>query len=153
VKKAIATLSLTLLAFAGQSHADADARKEAEIMLTGLGMETVLEQSIEETLNMQLEQRPKLVPFKGVMLGFLKKYMSFESLKQDMIDIYADAFTAPELREINAFYRTPTGTKAIRLMPELMAKGGQLGARKVQDHMEELQQLITAEAKRLKEQR
>lgn len=153
MKIAIATLALTLLTFTGPASADADARKEAEQMLAGLNMDSALTQSMEEMLNLQLAQRPSLAPFKGVMLDFLKKYMSYDSLKEEMIDIYADAFTATELREINAFYRTPTGVKTIRLLPELMAKGGQLGARKVQEHMEELQDMLTAEAKRLKEQR
>lgn len=153
MKIAIATLALTLLTFTGSASADTDARKEAEQMLAGLNMDSALTQSMEEMLNLQLAQRPSLAPFKGVMLDFLKKYMSYDSLKEEMIDIYADAFTATELREINAFYRTPTGVKTIRLLPELMAKGGQLGARKVQEHMEELQDMLTAEAKRLKEQR
>jgi hypothetical protein len=35
--------------------------------------------------------------------------------------IYARNFTAQEMRDIVAFYRTPTGTKTLRVMPEIMA--------------------------------
>jgi hypothetical protein len=34
--------------------------------------------------------------------------------------IYAKYFTAQELRDITAFYRTPTGTKALQTMPKVM---------------------------------
>lgn len=36
--------------------------------------------------------------------------------------VYARNFTAPELREIVAFYRTPTGTKALHVMPKVMGE-------------------------------
>lgn len=138
-----------LLIMQGHVFADNSAKKEAEILLNTMGMETALEQSIEQMLNIQLQQKPSLAPFKQVMLKFFKKYMSFESLKPDMINIYADAFTASELQDINAFYRTPTGSKTIKLLPGLMAKGGQLGARRVQDNIKELQQMIKDEAERI----
>jgi uncharacterized protein len=35
--------------------------------------------------------------------------------------IYARYFTAPEMKEIAAFYRTPTGAKTLTVMPKVMA--------------------------------
>jgi len=35
--------------------------------------------------------------------------------------VYARHFTAPEMREIVAFYRTPTGAKSLHVMPLVMA--------------------------------
>jgi len=40
---------------------------------------------------------------------------------------YALRFTAEELAEMNAFYRTPTGMKMVALMPELMEEAGLAG--------------------------
>jgi hypothetical protein len=34
--------------------------------------------------------------------------------------IYAKHFSAPELREVAAFYRSPTGAKALRLLPQVL---------------------------------
>jgi uncharacterized protein len=42
-----------------------------------------------------------------------------EALK-DAPAIYAKYFTAQELRDITAFYRSPTGTKALQTMPKVM---------------------------------
>ena len=97
-----------------------------------------------------MQQNPTLVPFKNVMMQFFQKHMSYESLKPDMVKIYSDAFSASELKELIAFYRTPTGKKTIEKMPQLMAQGGQIGAKRVQDNIGELQQLIKEEAERIK---
>jgi hypothetical protein len=40
---------------------------------------------------------------------------------KDAPAIYARHFTAQELRELAAFYRTPTGQKALKEMPQVMA--------------------------------
>ena len=132
--------------------ADNSVRKEAEILLNTTGMDTVLEQSLAHMLDLQLNQNPELAPYKHVMLKFLNKHMSYESLKADIIEIYASAFTASELREINAFYRTPTGVKTIKLLPELMAKGGQIGAQRVHANIQELQEMFKAESERIQQQ-
>lgn len=46
-----------------------------------------------------------------------------------------------------AFYRTPTGKKALTLLPELMQKGAALGASVGQAHEAELVQMIEEKKK------
>ena len=55
-----------------------------------------------------------------------------------------------ELKELTAFYETPTGKKTIEKMPQLMAQGAQIGAARVQENMAELQAMIKEESERLK---
>lgn len=69
-----------------------------------------------------------------------------------MIDLYAEAFTETELEEIRAFYATPTGRKTIQLMPELMAKGAQIGSQRIQQNIQELEIMIRKETERLQKQ-
>ncbi len=135
---------VTLLHFQVAFSSD-ESKAEAETLLNSLEIETAFEQSVEQMLQLQLQQRPALAPYKKVMLQFFSKHMSYNSLRDDMIKLYAEAFTAPELKDINNFYATQTGKKTLRLMPELMAKGGQLGAQRVQDNIQELQNMIKAE--------
>ena len=129
----------------------ANAIEEAEKLLGIMGIDTALEQSIEQMLQVQLQQNPALAPYKHVLMEFFLKYMSFESLKPEMAKIYANAFSAEELRELNNFYRTPVGMKTIKLMPTLMGQGAQLGASRVQENIGELEQMIQAEANRIQE--
>lgn len=43
--------------------------------------------------------------------------------------LYARHFTAPELRQIAAFYKTPVGAKMVAAMPQLSAESMQMGQR------------------------
>ncbi len=58
--------------------------------------------------------------------------------------IYARHFSAPELREIVAFYHTPTGAKALHEMPKVMGDVmGQMGPR-IQTFQQDLNTRIVA---------
>ena len=100
-------------------------------------------------IDIQLQQNPAIAPFKQVMLDFFSKYMSWESLKDDIAEIYLEEFSIQELKELTAFYKTPTGQKAALRVPQLMSKGGELGMRRVQEHMPELQEMIAKEAEKM----
>jgi len=106
-------------------------------------------QALDVVLKLQLRQQPKLEPYEDTLRAFMQKYMSWESLKGDYARIYAEAFNEEELRQMIAFYRTPTGQKAIRMIPELMAKGVALGQSRLQENREELQQMIQKRQKEI----
>ena len=76
------------------------------------------------------------------MKKFFSKHLSWENLKDDFIKLYTDAFTEPELKDIYAFYQTPSGKKMVAKMPELTGKGMQLGASRVQANQAELQSML-----------
>lgn len=143
------SLLIALLSISSISLADPAAEKEAERLLNMMGMEEAMKQTTSQMLDLQLQQNPALVPFKEVMMEFFSKHMSYESLKPDMVRIYSETFTAPELREINNFYATEVGQKTIQVMPTLMVQGGQIGAARVQENIGELQAMIKLEAERI----
>ena len=80
------------------------------------------------------------------MKTFLGKYMSWASLKDDMAKIYMSEFSETELNELNKFYQTPLGKKTVQRMPALMAKGAEMGQKRIQEHLPELQATIQAAA-------
>ncbi len=55
----------------------------------------------------------------------------FKTYRDQMVDefatLYAERFTAAELKEISALYRSGAGAKFISAMPELMQQGAQIG--------------------------
>lgn len=77
--------------------------------------------------------------FKTVLNNFFKKYLNWESVKDDFKRIYAEEFSEEELNQLVKFYNTPLGKKVNEKMPILQQKGMQLGQKIVQDHQEELQ--------------
>lgn len=122
--------------------------KAAEQMLAILDTPNLLKQSIDQMVAIQVQQNPTMAPYEGALREFLGKYMSWDSLKPDLIQLYMDEFSEAELGEINKFYQTPAGKKMVGKLPTLMAKGAQLGARRMQEHMPELQATIEAQAKK-----
>ncbi len=137
------------LVLSGLLFADDGAKNAAEALLDTMGMKGLLEQTISQTLDSQLADKPELVPYKQVLLTFLQEHMSYESLKPDLVKMYADAFTESELKGLTEFYKTPLGQKALREVPELASKGAQLGSQRVQENVQELQQMMEAEAQRI----
>lgn len=125
----------------------------AQELLEAMQIDDTFNKTIEASVDMQIQQNPMIAPYREVMLKFFAKYMSWESLKDDVAKIYTDEFTAEELKELTAFYKTPTGTKAALRLPVLMNKGAQLGISRVQEHMGELQQMIQEESKRIAEEK
>jgi hypothetical protein len=146
-----ALLAAALVA-GGPAMADEAARAEAARLLEVMKMQPAIDSMADAMLDAQVKQNPDLAPYRGVMLDFFRKYMGYESLKPDLIDIYAGEFTASELREVSAFYSTPTGHKIMERMPVLVRKGAEMGAAHVQAHLDELKQAIEAEKLRLQGQ-
>ncbi|MFL6527275.1 MAG: DUF2059 domain-containing protein [Chthoniobacterales bacterium] len=128
------------------SAEDAGRRKAAETLLQLMDMQAVLTQSVDQMLDMQIKQNPAIAPYQQEMKDFFAKYMSWQSLKDDIIGIYASEFTEAEMNEMNRFYQTPVGKKALQKTPLLLAKGAELGQKRVQEHLPELQQAIAAKA-------
>ena len=138
---------------AGEKEDDKSHTVAAIELLESMQLEITFEKTIESAVDLQVKQNPSIAPYRKVMLEFFSKYMSWESLKDEMAQIYVDAFTIQELKELTAFYKTPVGKKAALLMPQLMTKGGELGMKRVQEHMPELQLMIAEEHRRIEEEK
>jgi len=125
---------------------EATHRKAAETLLGLMNMESLMSQSVDQMLQMQMKQNPAIAPYEAEMKAFLNKYMSWASMKEDMTKVYVSEFTEPELKELTTFYQTPVGKKTVQKMPALLAKGAEMGQKRVQDHLPELQAAIQAKA-------
>jgi hypothetical protein len=131
---------------------DEESKKQAEKLLAVIGMEQTLTQATAQMVAAQTQQNPALAPFKPIMLEFFSRYMSFQSLKPELVKAYAEGFTTEELKELNAFYGSPLGKRAVVEMPAIMSKVAQIGTTQVQANISDLQAMIEAEAKRMKEE-
>jgi hypothetical protein len=147
--KIIILLTLQFLLFSAALGDESTHRQAAEKLLNFSGVKQALDKSVEQMLIIQIQQRPTLAPYKKIMLQFLQKYMSFESLREELVSIYVEEFTERELNEIVAFYSTPTGRKTIEKLPVLASKGAQLGVSRIRQNISELEEMINAETQRI----
>lgn len=147
-------LALAMLVLSMPAHAamESGRMKAAVNLLDAMDMRVTLARTVEQVTSAEVDKNPDLIPFKGVMLEFMGKYMGYDSLKDDLAKLYAETFTRAELEELARFYQTPLGRKMLLKLPELTVQGSRLGQQKVEEHLPELEAMITREAERLKAQ-
>lgn len=128
----------------------ASSTEAASALLDLMNMRAILAQSIKEVLDTQIQQNPQIEPFRPAMTAFLAKYMSWESLRDDFIVMYVDTFSKQEMERMIVYYRSDVGQKSIQAIPHLMKRGSELGARRVQEHLPELHQMLNDAMKEMK---
>lgn len=124
-------------------------RKAAENLLIAMNINQTAAETVDKMVELEIEKNLQLSLFKDVMRGFFLKYMTGDVLIDFLSGLYMDEFSENELIELTAFYKTPTGQKAIKKLPLLSQKGARWGQKQVSDNVDELKKLIADEAKRL----
>jgi hypothetical protein len=101
------------------------------------------------TADLLVEQDPSFGPYRDVIVKWARKYMTWETYGPRLVGLYSDAFTEAELRELIAFYKTPTGQHAIKVLPELNRRRHMLAGDIAKEHADEFLQLIHEQDVRL----
>lgn len=128
------------LALEAASH-----RQAAETLLRLTSSPESYNQGIDQKLAMMFKQFPEKSDRIGTqekMRAFVRKYLSWESILPELVDLYTRNFTEAELRELIAFYQTPTGKKLVALSPRFSQARMDIGQRRMQEHMAEFEQLF-----------
>ncbi|WP_028100442.1 DUF2059 domain-containing protein [Pseudoduganella violaceinigra] len=73
----------------------------------------------KERLQQMEAELPKMA---DVLRGVLGDPGLVAEMETEMIALYSRHFTADELKQIAAYYRTPVGAKSMQVMPQLMAE-------------------------------
>ena len=121
-------------------------RAAAAELLAVTETERLIREGIASAFDLQVRANPLLGPFRDVMQRYADKYLDWATMQPELVDVYTSTFTEPELRDMIAFYRTPTGRKVVRLLPEVTARAQQVAERRVAAHVDELQQMIQQRA-------
>jgi hypothetical protein len=100
-------------------------------------------------LDAQIKNNPQLAPYADILRSFVAKVLREADLETNLVGLYKEVFSELEVRDMIAFYRTPTGKKAVSKLPELMQKGMSLGTEAVQKHSAELAEMITQRQREL----
>ncbi len=101
-------------------------------------LKTELQRLPDAKINSEISRNPGLAPFRDVMVNWLKKYLTWDAMAPQLTKLYAETFSEAELKEMAAFYKTPTGQKAMAKMPELTQRSAIICAQIGQAHSDEL---------------
>jgi uncharacterized protein len=99
-------------------------------------------------IDAQVQANPAIEPYRDVMIDWATKYLTWDAMLPGMTAIYKDTFSEPEVREMIAFYRTPTGKKVLETMPDVMQRSAEVGIALAQENQGELEKMV---AKRRRE--
>ena len=124
--------------------AEADAHlQQVKTLFRLTQMEQKVNESIDTIMQLQMSQNPQLSKHKAEMRGFFERQIGWTALKSHITDMYLRTFTEEELKNINAFYITPTGQKVINTLPTLVQERNQLAMQRIQQNIGELQKIIS----------
>ena len=117
-------------------------QNKAEQLLVLIGVPGILDQTSSIAVKVYLDQDPQLKKYSDILKRFTRKYTSWDHLKTDFINLYTEQFTEEELENLINFYSTPTGKKALALMPSLMNQTSLIVQKAFQDNAPQLDKMI-----------
>jgi hypothetical protein len=118
--------------------------KAAEQCLVAMGINTQFSEIMSRTIKASSTQIPEAhrASYLKVMDTFIAKYLTWDTIKENLSKIYAGEFTEDELVKLTAFYNSSLGKKVSSKTPILTEKGMLLGQQMVSDHKAELGQMM-----------
>jgi len=79
---------------------------------------------------------------RDTMTKWFDQEIKWSEMKPEIIKLYMKEFTESELKELLAFYRTPTGKKTITKLPALVQEGAAIGQRYAKGKEETLTKML-----------
>jgi hypothetical protein len=102
--------------------------------------------ALAASLEAQYKVQPGLRGLESVMEQFFERHLSWDRLGGELATLWASRFTEAELRELTAFYRSPIGSKLAAETAHLTVEASRIGERMVEDHLDELGEMVVAAA-------
>ena len=75
------------------------------------------------------------------MMDVMFSEMSWDKMKEQYIDLYAQTFTEDEMKGIIAFYKSPAGQSFIKKQPELMKKSMEMSQKMMSKLVPKIQEM------------
>jgi uncharacterized protein len=146
--KNVAVILLAILAAASACAAEPSATDSHMLAATELLQTMNLEKQMAAGTNtmadLMIKQNPTLAPYKDVILKWAAGFMTWDVFGARLAVMYRDAYTESELRDLAAFYKSPTGQKYLTVMPKMMHDQAELGSMVAVEHADKLQAMIRA---------
>ena len=128
---------------------EAPTRAQVEALLVEMKADAMIDAAYKQmdTMLAGMATQLKIVPseqivfdrFMAKMIATMKAEMSWEKMQPAMIDVYVKNFTARELADILAFYRTETGRSMLAKMPVVMQDSMALAQAMLKNFMPKIQ--------------
>ncbi len=117
-------LLLTLVLTLGTSAAHAQAKnlKKVEELLVTMGMEDSVNSAVTQMLYDLFVSTPEFDMHQDLILAYAEERVSWDVLKDNIVEIYAAEFTDTEIAELTRFYTSKIGKKLIKVTPDMSSR-------------------------------
>ena len=143
---------LLSLCIASLGYADSQThRQAAEEVLRLTKVDKMLGPLIDQIQQVQIQQLQQMKMSREAYSAaqrylqqineLVAREMQWQGIKNDYVELYTNAFTEQELRQLIQFYSTPLGQKVVEKMPVLMEQSMIVGQKKMMKIMPEIQAL------------
>jgi uncharacterized protein len=151
----IAISMMTLVMVGAYANAQEQSRKQlAEELMTLMNARQNIEQSFAMIKQMVTSEIQKMAPPIGQapaqeklsammdkMMDLMAKEFSWDRLKDDYVDLYAEVYSEQELKDLIAFFKTPSGQALVKKQPELMQRSMEVNKKIISQVMPKIQAL------------
>jgi len=96
-----------------------------------------------------VRSNPQLARYEDVFRTWYEKTIAAADLEPKIVALYAEAFSESELKELNAFYQTPLGRKALSRMPDVIRKAAELEVEAARANQPELERMLEERRKKI----
>jgi hypothetical protein len=146
--RTIFLLASAVLLLSAPARAQSPSHLQAAGELVDLvGAELALNEAMDAMIDAQIQGNPDLEAQRKTFRTFMASAMSWPRVRPRMAALYAELFTEAEIRELAAFYRTPTGRKLAGQAGTLAVRGSQIGQDLVKEKLPELMRMMEAPPK------
>lgn len=151
MKTLVSSAILVFIALSS-SYATADIESEQKAALRLMevsGTKSAMETMSGQMLGLQIQQNPMLAPYRQILADWNNTYLSYDSIKVQLAEIYLDYFSEDELNQLIEFYSTELGQKSVSVTPDIMVLSSELGAAVATEYAPKLERMIMAESQRI----
>lgn len=146
MKRPLLLLLLSASAIFAQAEPSAEALNAAKELTKTLGLDKQHEAGLA-TMTPMIENLAKRLQLDEKEANQLRetyrewftKDLDQVKLREEVTKLYAQTFSAGELKQLNDFYLSPIGQKTVKAMPEIMQKSAALGMQEAQSKQALLQ--------------
>lgn len=156
MRRVLIAAALVVLATPGLAHADEASKKakvEQILVIThsdktfNMMVENGMKQGEQAAMSLfgdpsQMSAKDKeiLANFESKMLATFKAESGWETMKPELVALYAKTYTEEEIDSILAFYKSPAGQAMIEKTPEIIAQSSAIA----QGHFQTMQPKLQA---------
>ena len=121
---------------------EASHRQAVEELFAQMDMALAVNQTVDQLSTVLMEAVPEEAGYRDVVDAYVRKYLSWEVLHDEVVSLYQQAFTEEEIREITTFYNTSAGRKLLTQSPLIGQAISASVHRRLVAHSPELKQMM-----------